>query len=419
MKRDYFLKAADLLNTEKYRAKVKAAIQDEICAVDYLVGMNLEVSTTMLREVAGMVTQLRRETFPSVAGGQVIAQRRAQGVILAIAPWNSPLILTIHAMTIPLICGNTVVLKTSEVSPRIQYVVAELFHEVGFPNGVFNFVHTARDEAPARTAEIIAHPAVRRLNFTGGERVSKLLAAEAAKYLKPCVFELGGKAPVVVLEDADIARAAKAITSSALLHSGQICMSTERVIVQQKVAPTLASALVAEFSKLRSGGPEANISVLFTDGSAESVISLLREAKEQGAEFLLGDATRDGAVVQPHIVSKVKPGMKLWDQESFGPVTILVEVDTIDEAVDLANASEYTLLAGVWTKDLNNALDVAMRIRAGCVNVNGQTIHVEDAREHVGLGGATGYGYFSVDSFTDIRMIVIHPSKAPSYPLVG
>lgn len=122
-----------------------------------------------------------------------------------------------------------------------------------------------------------------------------------------------------VLEDADIARAAKAITSSALLHSGQICMSTERVIVQQKVAPTLASALVAEFSKLRSGGPEANISVLFTDGSAESVISLLREAKEQGAEFLLGDATRDGAVVQPHIVSKVKPGMKLWDRESFGP----------------------------------------------------------------------------------------------------
>ncbi|PCH35810.1 aldehyde dehydrogenase, partial [Wolfiporia cocos MD-104 SS10] len=416
-RRDIFLKAADLLRTERYKTKVLAAMTEEICSVEFLANFNVEIATGMLRYVAGMITELKGETFPSVKrGGHVIAQRRAQGVVLGIAPWNSPLVLSIRAMALPIICGNTVILKTSEVSPRVHYTVAELFEEAGLPHGVLNLVHMSREDAPARTAEIIAHPAVRSINFTGSDRVGRILAAEAAKYLKPCVLELGGKAPAVVLEDADIQTAARAITSSALLHSGQICMSTERVIVSRKVSEALTKAIVAEFSKFKSGGPGERIAAQFTAGSAEGIVSLLREAQAGGAKILLGNVSREGAVVQPHVVAGVKPGMRLWDRESFGPVTIIAEFDSIDEAIDLANATEYSLVGSVWTKDLNNAMDVAMRVRAGCMNVNGPTIHVEDAREHVGLGGASGYGTFSVESFTDVRMIVIHPSSPTSYP---
>ncbi|KZT05339.1 ALDH-like protein [Laetiporus sulphureus 93-53] len=418
-KRDYFLKAADLLETERYRAKVKLALQEETCAADFLVDFNLQVSVEWLRHIAGLVTQLKGESFPStIPGGYVIAQRRAQGVILAVAPWNAPVILAVRAIGYPIICGNTVVFKTSENSPRTQFIIAELLHEVGLPKGVLNVVHISRENAPAMTSEMIAHPAVRKINFTGSDRVGRLIAAEAAKYLKPCVFELGGKAPVVVLEGADVPRAARAITFSALLHSGQICMSTERVIVQRQEAQNLIKALIEEFSKFKSGGPGERLSAQFTEASAAHIVAMLAEAKQNGARFLLGDGTRDGPVVQPHIVTDVKPGNALWDQESFGPVVVLVEVDTIDEAVDFANASDYTLVGALWTKDLNTAMDVSMRIRSGCVNVNGPTVHLED-RDHTGLGGGSGYSNFSVESFTDVRMVVIHPADAPPYPLVG
>ncbi|EED85322.1 predicted protein [Postia placenta Mad-698-R] len=380
-RRDYFLKASELLKAEKYRKKFKEAFQQETCGVDYLVDLNLHITDSMLRWTASLVTELKGETFPSVIpGGQVVIHRRAQGVILGIAPWNSPLILTLRAMAIPMICGNTVVLKSSEVSPRTQYVIAELFHEAGLPAGVLNFVHASKDDVAARTFQLIAHPAVKKINFTGSDRVGRILAQEAAKYLKPCVFELGGKSPAVVLEDADIERAARAITSSTLVHSGQICMSTERVIVQRKVAPQLREALVKRFSQYRSGGPGEDLSAQFAEGSAENIVSMLQEAKDNGATFLVGDGTRAGANVHPHLVSGVKPGMRLWECESFGP-----KVDTVDEAVELANATNYSLAGAVWTKDVNSAMDVSMRIRAGCVNVNGPTFHVEDAREHGGL----------------------------------
>ncbi|KAF9805836.1 hypothetical protein IEO21_08925 [Rhodonia placenta] len=416
-RRDYLLKAADLLTTPRYQEKAASALKEETSAGDFLVGFNLHVATEWLRWIATLVSELKGETFPSsVPGGQVVALRRAQGVILAIAPWNAPLFLTVRAICYPIICGNTVVLKTSEISPRCQYLIAELLAEAGLPKGVLNVIHTSKEDTPARTAEIIADPAIKKINFTGSDRVGKILAAEAAKYLKPCVFELGGKAPVIVLDDADVERAAKAITFSALLFSGQICMSTERVIVQRGAGTSLTKALVDEFSKLRSGGPEEKLGAQFSESSAENIVSMLREARVEGARFLLGDGKRDGAVVQPHIVAGVKPGMKLWERESFGPVVTLTEVDTIDEAVELANATEYSLGAGLWTTNVHHAMDVSMRIRAGCVTVNGPTAHLEDARDHTGLGGASGYGRFSVHEFTDVRMVVLNGTNSPSYP---
>ncbi|OBZ74151.1 Vanillin dehydrogenase [Grifola frondosa] len=336
-RRDVFLKAADLLESEKYRERAKVALQEETATTD---------------EMNGHPTE--GETFPSMLeGGYVVAQRRAIGVVLAIAPWNSPLVLSIRAVALPIICGNTVVLKCSENSPRSQALIAELFDEAGLPDGVLNFISMAKEDSPMLTAEMIAHPDVRKINFTGSDKVGKIIAGEAAKYLKPCVFELGGKSPVVVLNDADIPRAARAITSSALLNSAKLKQATRTAIPLWRLGSL----------HRRLGGK---------------------------------------CFVQPHLLMGVKPGMRLWDQESFGPLAVLAVVDTTDEAVDLANESSYSLVAALWTQNVNTAFDIAARIRAGYTNINGPTMHEEYMRNHIGLGGATGYGHFDIDSWSEI-----------------
>ncbi|KAI0358014.1 aldehyde dehydrogenase [Trametes cingulata] len=420
LRRDIVLKASEILASDEYKEKVMTAVMEETSANSETVIFNHAGPINELRHFAGATTRLKGEAFVSgIPGGQVFAQRRALGVVFSIAPWNAPIGLTIRATALPIICGNTVVLKCSEVSPRTQAVVAEIFEKAGLPKGVLNFIATSREDSPPRVAQIIAHPAVRKINFTGSDRVGKIIAAEAAKYLKPCVLELGGKSPVIVLEDADIPRAARAITSSAVLHCGQICMSTERVIIQKGVADALISELKSLFKQVRAGDPLSDPSVsmgaLFTESSAENVISMIKEAVESGAKVLLGDLTRQGAILQPHIVADVRPGMRLWERESFGPVVALTVVDTIDDAVNAANASDYSLVAGVWTENVHTAFDVASRIRAGCTNINGPTIHVEWMRGHRGLGGSTGYGHFSIEEWTDLRMMVLHPAKEPPY----
>ncbi|KZT66063.1 ALDH-like protein [Daedalea quercina L-15889] len=426
LRRDIFLKASELMNTDKWKKKATEALQQEVSATDFMVIFNFFLANNGLRVDAGAIDQLKGETYVSMLpGGQVTTQRRAMGVIYAISPWNVPLALTIRAFAVPIICGNTVVLKTSESSPRSQTLMAELLHEAGLPNGVLNIISTRRVDSPPRSAEIIAHPAVRKINFTGSSVVAKLIAAEAAKYLKPCVFELGGKAPVIVLEDADLDRAARAITSSAVMNSGQICMSTERVIVMRKVAPALTDALKRHFSSLKAGGPGQPLSALFTEASAQRFMGLLDDALKKGAKLLVGDREARGGVVQPHIVTDVTADMRIWNEESFAPNIIIHVVDTIDEAVEYANKSDYSLMAAVWTKDVYAAYETAARIHSGTVNINGPTIHTEmgmagnGVGSLRGLGGDSGYGHFGVEDFTYIRVLSLHPKDDTQYPIVG
>ncbi|KZT66060.1 ALDH-like protein [Daedalea quercina L-15889] len=399
MRRDIFLKASELLNTTQWKEKAAEALQQEVSATDLMVILNFILSSNGLRVDAGAIDQLKGETY-----------------VYAVAPWNLPLALTIRAFAVPIICGNTVVLKTSESSPRSQTFMAELLHEAGLPNGVLNIISTRRVDSPPRFAEIIAHPAVRKISFAGSSVVAKSLAAGAAKHLKPCVFELGGKAPVVVLEDADIDRAARAIASSALLNSGQICMSTERVIVMRKIAPALTDALKRHFSPLKAGGPGQA-------GRPPAPRHALHGGK--GAKLLVGDKEARGSVVQPHIVTDVTADMRIWNEESFAPNIIIHAVDTIDEAVEYANKSDYSLMAAVWTKDVYAAYETAARIHSGTVNINGPTVHTEMGMAGNGfgslrgLGGDSGYGHFGVEDFTYIRVLTLHPKEDTQYPLIG
>ncbi|KAK0204225.1 Aldehyde/histidinol dehydrogenase [Desarmillaria ectypa] len=426
-RKDILVKAADILSTERYKQLILQSMKEETAAPIGFCMFNWDSSHQFLRDTAKLGDILGDERTASgrVPGAEVLVQRRAMGVMqvvfFGIAPWNAPIVLTLRAIAVPILCGNTVVLKSSELSPRSQFIVAELFQEAGLPAGVFNLVSVSREDSPAVTAEIIAHPFVRKINFTGSDRVGRIIASEAAKYLKPCVFELGGKAPAIVLDDADIDAAAKGIVSGAFLYSGQVCMSTSRVLVQRGVSDTLTEKICGLCKSLKAGDPytdpTAKLSALFSQPSAENVLSMFREAIGEGAQVLVGDVTRDGSVIQPHVFTGVKPGTQLWEREVFGPELSITPFDTIDEAVELANMSDYTLSSSLWTSDLGAAEKLAPRIRAGYANVNGSTIHSESFLGLVGLGGSSGYGRFSIEDFTDRRLVVFHPPR--QYPLTS
>ncbi|KAJ7928158.1 Aldehyde/histidinol dehydrogenase, partial [Mycena leptocephala] len=375
---------------------VQTAIEETNCAPGWAIG-GWAGTAPLLRTVASFSNDLTGTTFVSSSVPGVMCEMvpSAMGVIFGIAPWNAPFGLSIRAIAVPIMCGNTVVLKSSEYSPRTQALAVQLFHEAGFPNGVVNYISMSRESSPALTAQIIGHPLVRKINFTGSDRVGRIIATEAAKHLKPTVLELGGKAPAVVLNDASIPDAANAIVWGAMLHSGQICMSTERVIVQRGAAEPLIAQIKSLCASLTASdfqgdSKNAKLGPLFTEGSAENVVAMISEAKAAGAEG-------------------VKPGMRLWERESFGPVIAFAVVDTPEEAVELANASEYSLSASLWTCDMYLAQRIAPLIRAGYTNINGPTFHTENLVSAVGLGGSSGYGHFGIDDFTDKRVIATHP----------
>src|SRR3954468_12080845 len=217
---------------------------------------NCSLAADMLGEAAAQTTAVRGEVIPSnVPGLTSFGIRQPAGVVLGIAPWNAPIILGTRAVATPLAFGNTVVLKGSEVCPRTHAEIARALTDAGLPPGVINFLSHEADDAPEVVDELIAHPAVRRVNFTGSTRVGRLVAENAARHLKRVLLELGGKAPLVVLADADLDRAVAAANFGAFMHQGQICMSTERLVVDQSIAGEFAERLGERASGLKVGDP--------------------------------------------------------------------------------------------------------------------------------------------------------------------
>ncbi|KAF9442523.1 ALDH-like protein [Macrolepiota fuliginosa MF-IS2] len=421
-RRDIFLKASDLFAGEYYSSLLIQCNQ-QIAFAPRWDGLDGKILSDYLLSTAGLVDYLRGEYFPSatVPGAQVYTQRRAKGALFAIVPWNAPGILTVRALAFPIFCGNTIVLKGSELTPMVHYVITKVFHEAGLPNGVLNCISASLVDTPSLVSEIIAHPQIRHVNFTGSDRVGKIIAVEAAKHPKPCVLELGGKAPAIVLKDADLKEAARAIAFGATANSGQVCMSTERVIVHKDVAESLSSSVRNIISGLKAGDTtvdaSAKLGPLFSERSAERLVDILKKTKNAGAHVLLGDLSRDKAVIQPHLLTGVKPGMALWDKESFGPVIVFATFETVEEAIGLANASTYSLTSSVWAVDLAMAQEIAFQLRYGTVNINGVTIHAEPTDGLIGLSGSSGYGRFDIEHFTDKRTTIIHP-KGRQYPLL-
>ena len=247
---------------------------------------NCDLASRMLREAAAQAYSVVGEVIPSdVPGSLAMGVRQPAGVVVGMAPWNAPVILATRAVATPLAYGNTVVLKASEQCPRTHAAVVRALVDAGLPAGTVNLIIHAPDDAPDVVDELIAHPAVRRVNFTGSTRVGKLIALKCAEHLKRCLLELGGKAPQVVLPDADLEAAADAASFGAFMNSGQICMSTERIVADRSVADDLGAKLAERAGKLTTGDPRDQgtmIGPVINDASRERVLELIEDAQGQG-----------------------------------------------------------------------------------------------------------------------------------------
>lgn len=419
-RRARLLKAADIMD-----ARAGAFIEcgmAETGAMANWYGFNVHLAANMLREAAAMTTQIDGSVIPTDTPDNIaLAVRQPCGVVLGIAPWNAPVILGTRALAMPLACGNTVVLKASEACPAVHRMIGSVLHEAGLGDGVVNVVTNAPEDAAAVVERLIAHPAVRRVNFTGSTHVGRIIAMHAAKHLKPALLELGGKAPVLVLDDADLDAAVDAIAFGAFFNQGQICMSTERVIAHRSVADALVGKLAEKTRQLVADAPNAHGAVLGAMVSAQAAqraTALVDDAREHGATILGGGAL-SGAIMQPTIVDRVSPAMKLYAEESFAPVVTVLRVDSDDEAVQRANDSEFGLSAAVFSRDIARAMGVAKRVESGICHINGPTVHDEAQMPFGGVKGS-GYGRFgskaSIAEFTDLRWITIQTGPR-HYPI--
>lgn len=390
-----------------------AAVASETGASAIWAGFNVHLAAGMLLEAASLTTQINGELIPSdVPGSLAMGVRQPAGVVLGIAPWNAPVILAVRAIATPLACGNTVVLKGSEICPATHGLIIEALQEAGLPRGVVNFVTNAPHDAAAVVEAMIAHPAVRRVNFTGSTHVGKLVAATCAKYLKPAVLELGGKAPLVILDDADVDAAVDAAVFGAFANSGQICMSTERIVLDQSIADEFVGKLAARASSLPLGDPRLGPVVLGSVvdmSTVERCNALIDDALAKGAKLVTGGKATNTlmpATLLDHVTSK----MRIFHEEAFGPVKGIVRVDGVEEAVACANDNAYGLAAAVFGLDIARAIQVAGRIESGICHINGPTVHDEAQMPFGGVKGS-GIGRFGgkagVDAFTELRWMTV------------
>ena len=389
------------------------AMMAEIGATAGWAMFNLMLAAGMIREAASLTTQISGEVIPSDKPGCLaLALREPVGVILGIAPWNAPIILGVRAIAVPLACGNSVILKASELCPRTHTLVIEAFASAGFPEGVVNIVTNAPKDAGDVVGALIDHPAVKRINFTGSTTVGRIIAKRAAEHLKPCLLELGGKAPLIVLDDADLDEAVKAAAFGAFMNQGQICMSTERVIVVDSVASEFIKRFAAKAKSMTTGDPregKAPLGAVVDRKTVLHVNALIDDATAKGATVVAGGKT-DSVLMPATVVDGVTAAMSLYRDESFGPVVGVIRAKDESDAIRLANDSEYGLSASVFTRDTARGLRVARQIRSGICHVNGPTVHDEPQMPFGGVG-ASGYGRFGgkagIDQFTELRWITI------------
>ncbi|TPI64920.1 aldehyde dehydrogenase [Mesorhizobium sp. B3-1-3] len=403
-------KAADVMAAKV--GEFTKLMMEETGATGPWAGFNVMLASNMLREAAAMTTQISGEVIPSDKPGTLaMAIRQPAGVCLGIAPWNAPVILGTRALAMPLACGNTVVLKASEMCPGTHRLIGQVLVEAGLPKGVVNVLTNDPKDAAAIVETLIAHPAVKRVNFTGSTKVGRIIAELSGRHLKPALLELGGKAPLVVLDDADIDAAVNAATFGAFMHQGQICMSTERLIVDEKIADEFVSKLAARASQLAAGDPRGHVVLgsLISSQAADKMEELIADATAKGATLAAG-GKRTGTVVEATLLDHVTPAMRVYAEESFGPVKPVIRVKGEDEAVRVANDTEYGLSSAVFSRDIRRALAVAALIQAGICHINGPTVGDEAQMPFGGVKGS-GYGRFggkaSIAEFTDLRWVTI------------
>jgi len=405
-----FLKAADILQ-KKQNEIVTILAEETGCTFGFAMFQTM-FTPGLLREAASQVHNPIGEIIPAdLPGAFYMAIRQPVGVVAGIAPWNAPLILSLRAICLPIAYGNTAVLKPSmESSVSGGVVIAEIFHEAGFPKGVLNLVTNGPGGSGEVGDELIENPRVRRINFTGSTSVGRQLAEKAGRHLKRVALELGGQNPLVILRDADVDYAVNAAAFGVFLHQGQICMSVRRIIVEKPIAREFTEKFVKKISAFKVGNPkepDTIIGPLINKQQFSQVKGNVDAAVRDGAKILCGGKA-EGLCYHPTVLTNVKPSTPFAREETFGPVVSVIEVENEEEAVRAANDTAYGLSAGVITRDFVKGLAVAERIETGIVHINDQSVHDEP---QVPFGGVkdSGWGRFggraALEEFTELRWI--------------
>jgi acyl-CoA reductase-like NAD-dependent aldehyde dehydrogenase len=374
----------------------------------------------LFRQAAGAAYTPIGQVIPSdVPGTFAMGLRKPAGVVGAIAPWNAALILSARSIAAPLVLGNTVVLKPSEWSPVVGGLIwGEIFAEAGLPDGVLNIVTHAPGGAGPIGDELVSHPAVRRINFTGSTGTGRKLAEAAGRNLKRIVLELGGYNPLIVLADADLEYAVNASAFGAFLHQGQICMSARKIIVERAIADEFTARLAEKTKGLKVGDPKEHdtiIGPLINEQALATVKGRVDDAVAKGARVLAGGEAV-GPCFQATVLADVPDDADFAKVETFGPVVSVEVVDSADEAVTRANATTYGLSAGILTSDADRGFALAQQVDAGIVHVNDQPVGDEPQMPFGGVKDS-GWGRFGgqavIEEFTELRWITVTSGSHP------
>ena len=394
--------------------EIRDALIDECGSAFNKALWEIEYVLDLLRSTAGDVRHVFGETMPMTMPGQMsMSVRRPLGVIAGIAPFNSPFLLQMKKIAFALAAGNTFVLKPSEETPVSALKIAELFEEAELPPGVLNVI----PGVPAEVGDaILADPRVRMITFTGSSRTGKHLAAEAAKHLKKFTLEMGGKSPLIVLKDAELDYAVDAAAFGILLHQGQVCMASSKVIVEKPLFDEFRDRFLEKVQTIKVGDPrdpETVVGPLIRPKQCDFIDGHIADAKEKGATVMLGGG-HDGRFYEPTVLTGVTPDMRIYNEETFGPVVSLIPAEDSEEALSIANDTAYGLSAAVITNDLQKAFDLSLRLESGMVHVNDCTISDEP---HVPFGGVKDSGFgreggrYSIEEMTEVKWITVQLGK--------
>ena len=385
-RRNLLLKVADIY--ERRAADLIKLQMEETSCDEVWARNNVNTSIGYLREIGACISTAVQGTIPSVEKPATMGFvfKEAVGPILVIPPWNASLILSSRAIASAVGAGCSVVLKASELCPATHHAIVRAFDEAGLPPGVLNQVQAAREDATDITEALVAHPAVRKVDFIGSAQVGRIIGQTAARHLKPVLMELGGKCPALVLDDADLAKAATLCARGATLHHGQICFSTERIIVLRSVADRFQELLVEAFEANPSAAAAVN------EAGVKHAEEVLRDAQEKGEKFLLGGGIErsKAATLKPAIVMEPKSS-RIVDEETFGPSASLYVVENDEEAIKLANRSAYGLNATIHTKDLARGIKLSRELEYGQVHINSISVFTASTGSQGGVKGS-GWG---------------------------
>jgi benzaldehyde dehydrogenase (NAD) len=364
-----------------------------------------------------MCTEPQGRVLPSDPGRISLARRVPRGVIGVISPFNFPLILSTRAVAPALATGNAVLLKPD---PRTVltggFIIARIFEEAGLPKGVLQVLPGSAEAGEA----ICTDPDIAMVAFTGSSAVGRRIGELAGKHLKKVQLELGGKNAVIVLEDADLDAAASAVAFGSWFHQGQICMTTGRILAQEAIVASLTEKLVAKAKHLPVGDPLGQVALgpVINRAQIERIHGIVKDTVAAGVRLAAG-GTFDGPFYRPTVLTGVKPGMRAFDEEVFGPLAAITAFGSDEEAVALANHGEYGLSAGVFSASVGRALALGNRLDTGLLHINDQTVADEP---HVPFGGtgASGNGTriggpANWEEFTQWQWLTIK-EKPNSYP---